>query len=268
MNDLRNELVRVLGTESTTGWMDLMEIIQNELESVLKRGKPSAAAIADSIIGQNGFSSWKEMVETPVTENGLGWNIHAWNSYKRAWSTIKKYPYLRDLELTASMVNTLTRELKGVFPETLEEFEAHSEARIEVLKESHKNSLSQAQKHSQALSEALRESKTTNEAQDKEIIHLKEHNAALIASNSSHSEQVGMLKSQKEQIEIRLTELKSKISEKDNEIESLQKKVKSLSVAKSSLERKTSSLENQGFVGHIKSAFQSIKPLKRRLDSE
>ena len=120
-----------------------MDLINNELSVILKRGKPSKNEIDNSVIGRSGFSSWKEMVETTVEKGGLGWNISGWNSYRRAYRIVQQHSYLRETDLSASMISTLSRELSE-FPNSLDELREYIEEREKQQEYRQKNSLKNA----------------------------------------------------------------------------------------------------------------------------
>lgn len=134
----------LLGVESSGKWIELMDYIYLVLSDVLTIGKPTKKAIEQSIIGENGFTSWREMFTTSQEKGGFGSNYSSYEAWKRAYAVVTKYPYLRELELTASQINTINRETKGFFPANLSEYEALLNERDNKLKQSHSNSLKTA----------------------------------------------------------------------------------------------------------------------------
>lgn len=145
----------LLGSESGASWVAFMDYAHEALPNVLNHGKPGREAIKNSIIGDAGFSSWKDMIKAPVVDGGLGWNISAWNSWKRAYGLILKYPYLRDLELTSSLINTIHKETNPNFPADQTAWNDYQGAREQLQMERHQNSLKDAQKRSDDLTEQL-----------------------------------------------------------------------------------------------------------------
>lgn len=118
---IHSELVAALGTENTPAqWMTFMEAVAQHLPLVAEAGRPSKAAISQSLIGQLGFASWKAMIEAPIEQQGLGWSYHSWKAWLRAWAVVKAYPYLRQEPLTASAVNQLKLKFKDDFPVDLD----------------------------------------------------------------------------------------------------------------------------------------------------
>ena len=139
------KLIGMLDTKSGNSWLNLMDYCHEILADVIaSKGKPTQETISESIIGQAGFTSWRLMVETSVSSGGLGWNISTWNQWKRAYRVVKKYPYLRDIEITPSLINTLWNELKEGFPTDLVEFEAYQAKRKVEIEERQANSLNNA----------------------------------------------------------------------------------------------------------------------------
>lgn len=133
--EARDELLAALGTENNPGqWMRFMGAVTKRLPDVLSPGKPSKAAIERSIIGQLGFKSWKEMVETPTDRDGLGWSVRAWSFWREAWKVVQERPYLLDLPVTAAEVNRIAKATK----DDPEGFPANPEA-LEAWKDQHKS---------------------------------------------------------------------------------------------------------------------------------
>lgn len=123
------ELLAALGTEANAGqWMTFMQAVTRLLPDVLSVGRPTAEAIKRSAIGQLGFSSWAAMIEAPTDAGGLGWNVSAWRAWRRAWSVVQAYPWLRDQPMSSSEVNVLAAEVKrngAPFPRSIQELEEY-----------------------------------------------------------------------------------------------------------------------------------------------
>jgi myosin heavy subunit len=142
-----NKMVEILGTESGNAWLDFMDYTHEVLAGIVdKRGAPSAETIANSIIGEAGFTSWKAMIQASTAEGGLGWNLSSWDLWKRAYRIVQQHPYLRELELTASEIKTLHNETKDSFPADLEAFNDYQANRMEIIESKRQNSLSNAKK--------------------------------------------------------------------------------------------------------------------------
>jgi hypothetical protein len=106
------QLSEALGTENVANqWMLFMEEVYRLLPEILSPGRPSTKAIRASVIGQLGHRTWQAMVEAPVTKYGLGLRWSTWLQWRRAWSVIRKNPWLRDEPLTASEVIRLAAEV-------------------------------------------------------------------------------------------------------------------------------------------------------------
>ena len=98
-------LVAALGTAHIPHqWMLFMETVTAYLPNILSKGRPSAADIRHSVIGINGFKSWRQMIEAPTDQGGLGWNYSIWKAYRRAWGYVGEYPWLRNEALNYSEV--------------------------------------------------------------------------------------------------------------------------------------------------------------------
>jgi len=116
MSDLSISLRSLLGAESAGEWIYFMDKIGAELPFLLSRGRPTATAIADSEIGASGHKSWSSYIE-----HELHWNVNTWRAWQRAYTLVAKYPYLRDLELSASAINSLNAK-SNKFPADLESY--------------------------------------------------------------------------------------------------------------------------------------------------
>lgn len=104
-----NELLSALGTENVPDqWMQFMEAVEKHLPVMSGSGRPTKQDIERSLIGQLGFASWVDLVETPVTQGGLGWSINTWKLWVKAWKQVKSHFYLRQSGYTASMIMKLS----------------------------------------------------------------------------------------------------------------------------------------------------------------
>lgn len=189
-----SELLSALGTEANPAqWMRFMDAVTRLLPQVLAPGRPTREAIQRSLIGQLGFASWGAMVEAPVAEGGLGWNLSAWRAWRRAWAVVEAHPWLREQPMTASEVNTLANslrrqgvdmpgsaaELERVQAEVVAEAEAQKVEQVVFLKlrlseveqmaAQATAALSAAQGEAEALREALRQADGRQQAQQTAI---------------------------------------------------------------------------------------------------
>ncbi len=130
--NLASSIRENLGSESAGQWINVMDLIRSSLPFLLQAGRPTNEQIASSDIGLAGFSGWRDMVETLPKNGGLGWSYDSYKAWKKAYSLVLKHPYLRDLSLSSSEINTIQRENKE-FPATLEAFENTKEKRKDAL---------------------------------------------------------------------------------------------------------------------------------------
>lgn len=118
----RSDLLAALGSENNPAqWMDFMDTVRSHLPDVLSRGRPSSDAIKKSLIGKFGFTTWRQMVEAPTDQYGLGWSWSAWRQWSRAWKIIEDHPALRNVQITAAQTNKLAELVKAEnvqFPES------------------------------------------------------------------------------------------------------------------------------------------------------
>jgi regulator of replication initiation timing len=146
-----------LGAESKGQWLEFMDYIESRLSFLLQSaGRPTREQIESSIIGLAGFDSWSDMVEYSPAYGGLGWSIDSWKSWKKAYRVVQEHEYLRSLDMTASEINTISRQCKP-FPLTEIELRAFQEGRKKDLEEKRGNSLAGLQNQISALSSELDE---------------------------------------------------------------------------------------------------------------
>lgn len=239
MNQI-DTLKELLGAESGSSWVAFMDYVGTELAQVLRRGKPRKQDIEESIIGNAGFTSWSEMIETPTAQGGLGWNLAAWDSWKRAYSVVQQYPYLRDLELTASAINTAQRETKPDFPATLEAWNDHQGQREQLQVERQQNSLADAKKMVGQLETQLAEAlnnlgqfQQRAEACEAELLATKKH-------LTQQAEEIGSLKQRLIVSEPAAAELAS-----------LKKKHTDLESREARLRKQLTALKTRGFLARV-----------------
>jgi len=177
MSELANSLRSLLGAESSGEWVRFMDKIAVELPFLLKRGRPTAAAISDSEIGTAGCKSWSDYIEAK-----LNWNTSTWRAWQRAYTVVSEFPYLRELELSASAVNALKAK-SDQFPPDLSAYNA-LRAEMEVnADKTRSNSLTALKQHVQSLEQDLNtlsnESAVYKASASKEITMLRSELSAL-----------------------------------------------------------------------------------------
>lgn len=151
------EMREALGAESAGLWIFFMDKVRATLPFLLDAaGRPKAEVVRSSVIGAAGFESWGQMVEASPDAGGLGWSIDSWKAWKKAYSVVLKRPYLRGLDLTASEVNTLSREFDP-FPDTTDALEAAKLERKNRLDAKRGNSVSALKSQVQDLQGQLAE---------------------------------------------------------------------------------------------------------------
>lgn len=81
--------------------------------------------IKSSLIGRFGFKRWEEMLQAPVSLNGLGLGKEKWRKFRAAWRVVNEHPYLKNLPLSYVAVNDLAGEVKRLeieFPADLQAY--------------------------------------------------------------------------------------------------------------------------------------------------
>lgn len=98
--------------EPAAQWISFMELVHSLAPEVFSVGRPSKKDIERSFIGEAGFKSWREMIETPVDQGGLGWSWSTWVQWSRAWRTLEDQPVLNRAALTPAQVNRLAERVR------------------------------------------------------------------------------------------------------------------------------------------------------------
>ena len=131
-----NEILISLGSENNPRqWMEFCETIDKYIPEMSSKGRMSNKEIKQSLIGKLGFDSFKSYIETDINKGGLGWSSGGWNSYRRAWSLVKKHPYLRQLEIKSGWLNAFANKCKKdeiEFPATIEAYNEIQENKTEA----------------------------------------------------------------------------------------------------------------------------------------
>lgn len=201
------------GTENEPQqWMVFIRAVREHMPEVLKSGGTSKQALAESPIGILGFSSWREMLEAPTTDGGLGLNWHKWREWSRSWSVIKELPELHGKELTANQVKRLKQECKTLnraFPETISAVEELEEEIQQRKDEEKANTLAGLKETNQQLNDA--------NVQLQHELDLKQQ------SLEAYSKQVNELAEQLKVANQEIGELKTKRKNVKDKSEKLQK---------------------------------------------
>ncbi|MBN46616.1 MULTISPECIES: hypothetical protein [unclassified Methylophaga] len=136
------QLSDMLALERKNGWIDTVEFCYQNIPFLGKHGTPSNQEIQCSLVGQQGFKSWKAFVEH------LGWSYDRWKNWRNAYSIVIKYPYLRELQVSKSAITNTHRTLKNDFP--CNAIEWH-----EMIKNNHKHKVSSKQRKEAAKSPSV-----------------------------------------------------------------------------------------------------------------
>lgn len=226
LRDRHQRLITALGSEANPGqWMLFMETVQELIPHVVvNAGRPSLGEVQNSLIGKLGFSSWKEMLEAKRENHGLGWSAGGWNAFRRAWSLVEQFPYLRELPVKAGWLNAMSAELKRSetdFPGTLEAYqsllEAREQARIEAKTETMadlKNRLSEAETASQQGLQQLTELSSANHQLTDQVAQLQQQLNAAHTETGRQSARVEQLENQVQTLTVSENSLKTALDEK------------------------------------------------------
>ena len=187
------ELLTALGTETNPSqWMLFMDAVTRLLPDVLSPGRPTREAIQRSAIGQLGFKSWREMIESPIDAGGLGWNWSGWKAWRRAWTIVQAYPWLREQPIGSSELNALQQELsrsETPFPQSLEQLDAYRAERETIAAERRNNSIA-------SLNRNLEEAQLRATQAEAQVVVLAEQLEAARTHNTSLGRQLEQLEAQ------------------------------------------------------------------------
>ncbi|MGF1685043.1 hypothetical protein [Photobacterium minamisatsumaniensis] len=209
------ELLESLGSENNPQqWMIFMDAVDKHIPEMSSKGRLSAQTIERSLIGQLGFKSWKEYVESPLKSGGLNWSIGGWNSFRRAWTIVKDYPFLRQEEIKAGWLNALANELKKneiEFPKTKRELEEIQNQKADKKAENKNSQLNEANEKIAELEEAVNKHRKESGLSQ---IENKELSAQIKLFDSITDKHIKKIETQATQI----SELKAKARQKPRKI--------------------------------------------------
>lgn len=196
-----SELLDALGTENRPAqWMDFMDAVTRLLPEVLSSGRPTAEAIRRCAIGQLGFASWAAMIEAPTSAGGLGWSFSAWKAWRRAWTTVKSHPWLRDEAMTSSEINTLSQQVKKTgseFPASAEALEDWKNAQEASREAERLESVKVLKKNLDAALAALQKAETALSISTESVKKLRQERDDALLKIEKQAETIGTLKNQK-----------------------------------------------------------------------
>ena len=190
------ELLTALGSENNPSqWLVFMNTAKQHLPFLFESGRPTKAQIENSIIGRLGFSSWAEMIEADQDKQGLSWSVNSWKQWSKAFKQVSAYPYLAEMDITASAVMKLKSMFRDDFPttaESLEQAQLETKARREK-EEAEKVSnlkarvseLEQKLVAASAKIEVLEKQSGEFAAQQRQLIELQSHQSKLVDENNS-----------------------------------------------------------------------------------
>lgn len=224
-------LITALGSENNPSqWLEFMAAMHDLLPEILTVGKPSKNTIQNSLIGRLGFTSWKAMLESPKEEYGLGWTKSGWDSFKRAWTTVSRHPYLQGMNFSAGYINKYAHEWKDEFPESAEAFtQKLSNQKAENKKKAEENKANSVV----ALNEQIQTLKDQILAINEQLKGKHDRNLKLESTIDEKQNRINKLDEKIELLTTKSADMKNKISNLQSELSSLKnlnlwEKIKSL----------------------------------------
>jgi hypothetical protein len=140
MSQVTEKFKSLLGAETGNGWIKFMDEVNAEMPFLFGAGRPTKEQIQNSEIGRCGHASFAEYVE-----KSLNWNVSQWRAWMRAFKVVQKHSYLRQLNITASAINTLNSK-SDVFPASLSDYENQRSEIVADQQNRQDNSLSDAKR--------------------------------------------------------------------------------------------------------------------------
>lgn len=127
LKEQRDTLVRLLYQDSDS-WIEFMDRVGRYLGPILnKAGKPTKEEIAKSLVGANGFTTWKEMIEADLLVGGLGWKFSTYQQWRKAYVIVNAVDGIRDRKFTPAELIRKAKVIKDAgyddLPATVAEFE-------------------------------------------------------------------------------------------------------------------------------------------------
>lgn len=203
--DAHTQLLAALGTEANPAqWMTFMDTVTRLLPEVLSPGRPPKEVIQRCAIGQLGFTSWKAMIEAPTDSGGLGWNESGWKAWRRAWTLVQTYPWLRQEPLNSSEVNTIGLDCKrdGIrFPSSAGELEAIRQGRKEAQEARKAESVQGLTQRAETAEKALQEASALSKSLTDQLAQVQGQLVVALGQVTEQAEAIGVLKTEKSKIE-------------------------------------------------------------------
>ncbi|ASK79894.1 hypothetical protein CF386_12625 (plasmid) [Paraphotobacterium marinum] len=209
----RQEILTSLDKEQNQSeWINVCDCIYRNIPALKEAsGRLSNQDIKLSIIGQLGFDSFRSFIESPKEKQGLEWSMNKWNMYKKNYSYICKYPYLRELSLAVSEIQNRVLVFKRFnidFPDTLEGYQ-EAIAELERAKEEKKsNTISELKKSLTEANNRLEQQKIA-QLRDRDIY--QEH-------HDQRFEEIKALQNKVNELTLKISELTNELSQKDIEL--------------------------------------------------
>jgi len=126
-NECHEKLISTLDIlREGADWQQFMQTVEDLIPDILSRGRATKEMIDGCFIGELGFTSWTQYIETPQSSGGLGWKSNGWKGYNRAWGFCKDNDWLLETGMKPGTINAFIAKCKKLeidIPATLEEYE-------------------------------------------------------------------------------------------------------------------------------------------------
>lgn len=248
--DFACQLREKLGSESTGKWLEVMDFLVSELSFLRSAGRPTGSEIASSKIGRAGFDSFRQFTEEKPSAGGLGWSFGTYKAWKKAHSLVEKYPYLRELQISASEINTISRENEE-FPTTLEAYLSLKNDRKMLLNERQQANSSSLQKKIDSITAQYEQTEAALALERASADNLKSVEEQLrkelteaYKANGALNEQLNRFTDLSNKTKEKTESLTSTVDEKNTQLESLKKELKEKEKTLEIQKRKLKKYEN------------------------
>jgi len=154
-----HKLKVILGAASREGWLHFMDYACQQMNFLMKRGRPSNAAISESIVGRAGYKTWEGFIHHELRLRPSTWKV-----WKKAYRVLIEHGYLRSMEVTPAQINKVAEHTKnGAFPENEFDLQSALKEIIDTTQSQRSRNLSAAEKRNNFLQDQLQKAEIRNQ---------------------------------------------------------------------------------------------------------
>jgi hypothetical protein len=117
--NIHTNLINLLANEIDHSlWVSFVETAIKHLPQLDDKsgGRIPISIIENSFVGELGFTSWGEYLQTDTKKGGLGWTLTGWKRYKESYNLVCENSWLKELNLSVEQIRGLKKEYKKDWP--------------------------------------------------------------------------------------------------------------------------------------------------------